>query len=92
MRKTRTLVALALRSGGGKAGLLFSLLLLLLCLLPASPVALSQTKPILERRGALEFGGQHGRITAHKFLGDEKRLLLVGYKITRLLDVLNARL
>ena len=52
-----------------------------------SPLALSQTKPMLERKAELEFGDRRERIVIHKFLAGENRLLLVGKKTIRVLDV-----
>ncbi len=63
----------------------------LLCLL-CSPVALSQAKPVVQLKGELDFGDQQERIVADKFLEGENKLLLVGRKTIRLLDVVNAKL
>jgi WD40 repeat protein len=63
--------------------------LLLSVLLPT--LALPQTKPILERKAELEFGDQLERIITHKFLAGENRLLLVGKKTVRALDVAGAK-
>ena len=62
----------------------------LLCVL-CSVVTLSQTKPVLQSKGELDFGGPQERVVSDKFLSSENRLLLVGRKTIRLLDVANAK-
>jgi outer membrane protein assembly factor BamB len=63
---------------------------LLLCLF-LSPIALSQTRTILEHKGEMQFGDGQERILAHKLLDGENKLLLVGRRTIRVLDVAGAK-
>lgn len=67
----------------GFIGFLFCLLL--------SPIALSQSKPIFESKGAVVFPDGPERIMAHSFLDPENKLLVVGQKTIRLFDVISAK-
>ncbi|MCP9493138.1 MAG: hypothetical protein MSG64_01650 [Pyrinomonadaceae bacterium MAG19_C2-C3] len=68
-----------------------SIIVFLLCLTFSSS-AISQTKPVLQAKGVLDFSGQQpDTIITHKFLAGENKLLLVGSKTVRLLDVANAK-
>ena len=62
-------------------------LLSLLC----SLAVLSQSKPVLQLKGELVFGDDKDRIITHKFLDRENKLLLVGNKTIRVLDIPNAK-
>jgi WD40 repeat protein len=63
---------------------------LLLCLLLPT-IVISQSNPILERRSNFEFGDAQERVVAFKFVGGENKLVLVGNKVVRVLDVTNAK-
>ncbi|HYG81150.1 MAG TPA: WD40 repeat domain-containing protein [Pyrinomonadaceae bacterium] len=63
---------------------------LVLCLL-LSTVALPQGKPIFERQSDLEFGGAEETVVAHKFVEGENKLVLVGRKVVRVLDVASGK-
>ncbi|HEV2765018.1 MAG TPA: WD40 repeat domain-containing protein [Pyrinomonadaceae bacterium] len=62
----------------------------LLCLL-LSPAALPQTRQVLRHKGELEFGDAQERVLTHKLLPGENRLLLVGRKSVRVMDVAGAK-
>lgn len=63
---------------------------LLLCLLLA-PAALPQSaKPALEHKGEFAFGEGFGNVIAHRFVEGEDRLVLVGPKVVRVIDVATA--
>src|SRR5688500_18150851 len=66
-----------------------SVLLLSLFLFPA---ALSQTKLLLERKAELALGDQKQHVLTHKFVGSENRLLLIGQKTVRVVDVAAGKL
>lgn len=63
---------------------------LILCLLLPT-VVLPQGRPVLQRQAELEFGDLDEHVVADKYLGGENRLVLVGRKVIRVLDVANAR-
>jgi hypothetical protein len=63
---------------------------LVLCLL-LSTVALPQGRPLLERQSDLEFGGAGETVVAHKFVEGENKLVLVGRKVVRVLDVASGK-
>jgi WD40 repeat protein len=67
--------------------LLSLVFLSLLC----SLATLSQSKPVLQLKGELVFGDDKERIITDKFLAHENKLLLVGNKTIRVLDVSTAK-
>lgn len=66
------------------------LILFLLCLL-CSHVATAQSKPVWQLKGELGFTEQSERISCHKYLKRENKLLLISHNNLQLLDVGNAK-
>lgn len=64
---------------------------LLLCLL-LSVAALPQVKPTLEHKGDFAFGERFGNVIAYRYVEGEDRIVLVGPKVARVLDVAAAKL